>query len=585
MLLKVSLFGFMIMNHDEFSNEIITALREPPDGIPTIEMDEVRKNNAARCMVQFICNRLSSNGSAPQHIKHSTFQWRDGIFALRNARVVDHHWTSLLPNVIQQIHEEAQDRPVVYVLTYWDISDSYLHVWAIPEDVAHRSFSELLIGKKGCKTIELFPDTHLLKNAPNAPDLSHYYIKLNLVSDEVEKLVEAIKIDRAAKRTSQEDLEGDESEDVDQEQVFFTTATVDFIKELPNHVQDAEWHAQNKLKYQQVLRDPARSLVEVLRDRYINRLNPEVGGGKRHLSILKKNDYGQGGYHSHFWFAFYDPKSGSKTKSVQLYFSMVGSKRVWSYGFSMGDYCEEYFQRIRLVVQNESKRVFEYLRNAPTDTIVRLWYGDEIRTFSPEESIEHLQLLPDSLTKIEILREYSLESLPDHDEDLVDEVGEFFSWAWPFFVASIKGEWPVAFPIIIPNQEKDEDEDVDEDAPETLEELSGFTSLPLSFLDDLEQSLLAKQQTVLVGPPGTSKTYIARQFARYFVRQRVGRPQGNYQILYMHANWTYEDFFEGIKPTTKDGVLTFEPQDGFFLDFIDQLKQYDPSARHLISIG
>ena len=144
------------MNHNEFSNEIITALREPPDGIPTIEMDEVRKNNAARCMVQFICNRLSSNGSAPQHIKHSTFQWRDGLFALRNARVKSHHWTTLHPNTIEQFHEEAQDGPVVYVLTYWAISDSSLHVWAIPEDVAHRSFSELLIGKKGANRSNCF---------------------------------------------------------------------------------------------------------------------------------------------------------------------------------------------------------------------------------------------------------------------------------------------------------------------------------------------------------------------------------------------------------------------------------------------
>ena len=51
----------------------------------------------------------------------------------------------------------------------------------------------------------------------------------------------------------------------------------------------------------------------------------------------------------------------------------------------------------------------------------------------------------------------------------------------------------------------------------------------------------------------------------------------------MHANWTYEDFFEGIKPTTtKTGVLTFQPQRGFFLEWTEQLKDYDSGSRHVL---
>lgn len=148
----------------------------------------------------------------------------------------------------------------------------------------------------------------------------------------------------------------------------------------------------------------------------------------------------------------------------------------------------------------------------------------------------------------------------------------------------MSGAWPKG----TPSKPKDVDdakaeEDVDEDAPKSIAELSELTSLSESLLDELEQSLLAKQQTVLVGPPGTSKTYIARQFARYFVRQRPGRPQGSHHVLYMHANWTYEDFFEGIKPTTsKEGNLTFQPQKGFFLEWVEQLKSFDTSARHVL---
>ena len=50
----------------------------------------------------------------------------------------------------------------------------------------------------------------------------------------------------------------------------------------------------------------------------------------------------------------------------------------------------------------------------------------------------------------------------------------------------------------------------------------------------------------------------------------------------MHANWGYEDFFEGLKPTSKDGVLTFEPRLGFFLEWVAGLKDYSAKARHVL---
>jgi hypothetical protein len=191
--------------------------------------------------------------------------------------------------------------------------------------------------------------------------------------------------------------------------------------------------------------------------------------------------------------------------------------------------------------------------------------------------------LPQPINHIDIVREMSLETLPDHDETLVDEVGEYFTWAWPLFEASVTGTWPESAPIQPKEAETVQaDEDVDEDAPTTLNDLSNLTSLPESFLEGLEQAILAKQQAVLVGPPGTSKTYIARQFARYFVRQRKGRPQGSSHVLYMHANWTYEDFFEGIKPKTEGGQFAFESRRGFFLEWAEQLKAYDTSARHVL---
>ncbi len=444
--------------HTELAQQVLDCLRARPAEIPPIEMEETRQNNAARCMGKLFCHRLSSKGEAPQRVKHTTYQWSGGLVALRNARIADHHWSTLQVRVAEQLHHEAESKPVVYVLTYWAIADGKLHAWAIPEDVAHVAFGEIPTGKHNTyKTVELFPDTHTVKNAPNAPDLSPYYVQSELLHEEVNKLVEAIKIDRAAKRSSQdidEEVADEESEGADVERTpFFTTATVIFLKELPDHVQDVQWHEEQKARYQRVLRDPARSLVEALRENYIERLDPEVAGGKRHLSILKKNDFGKGGYHDHYWFAFYDPSAGSKTKSVQLYLRMLGSENVWRYGFATGNYCEAYIERLRTALLKGSDAAARYVRQAPSKTIVRLWSDEAEASLTPSEFSDLLvahssEWLGDGgkLTDINIVREFPLDSLPDHEAGLIEEVGEYFRWAWPFFEASMTGVWPKATP-------------------------------------------------------------------------------------------------------------------------------------------
>ena len=187
------------------------------------------------------------------------------------------------------------------------------------------------------------------------------------------------------------------------------------------------------------------------------------------------------------------------------------------------------------------------------------------------------------MTDISIVREFPLATLVDHSKNFVDEVGEYFDWAWPLFEASMTGRWQT--PTAISSATKADDAgpgDVDEDAPLSIAQLAELTALPEEFLGELEDALFAKQQAILVGPPGTSKTYVARQFARYFVRQRHGRPQGSFDVLYMHANWAYEDFFEGLKPTSKDGALTFERRAGFFLEWVERLKDYDSRAVHVL---
>jgi hypothetical protein len=482
---------------------------------------------------------------------------------------------------------------VAWPPTEWDV-----HVWAIPGSVVHDAMPRFAVGKtQGKRSVEILPSKNIFERCADSPDLAPFYRSFRWSVEERTKLIEAFKIDKAARRRNRGeavDLETDIDDDDsgENETPGFTTATVGFLTELPAHVNDGGWHEENNGRYRTVLQAPMQSLVDALRASYIERLSPEVAGGTRHLSILKKNDYGKGGYHDHYWFAFYDPSAGSKTKSVQLFFRMLGSEQTWRYGLTMGNYCDEYIERLLAAISQDRDIVAEYVEAAPTDTKIRVAAGLDQRTLTPMEFAERLRRDNDSgtfgfqkdLTNIAVILEYELPTLPEHDDNIVEEVGKYFTWAWPFFQASMSGAWPKA--NVAPQtvgSEAEADEDVDEDAPATLAELSDATALPLSFLEQLEEALLAKQQAVLVGPPGTSKTYIAKQFARYFVCQRPGRPQGRFHKLLMHASWSYEDFFEGLKPVSgKEGHLTFEAKKGFFLEWVEQLKEVGPSARNVL---
>ena len=580
------------MNHSDFAKALLASIRQEPGSVPNIGLDETKRNNAAKTMTQLICNRLATSGTIPKHLHHTTFEWHSGVTMIRNARVVDHHWTAITPSTLQQVHEQAEHTPVAYLLTYWAVDDGNLHVWALPENMAYAPLCQLPIGKSsGYKTVEVFPGEHRIAKC-DSPDFTDFYVNVPMMVEEQLKLIEAIKLDDALKNTHAavvEDADEIAGADQDAEETLdpascYTTSTITFLKELPQHVEDPNWHAENKKRYEQVLRDPTRELVEQIRSTFIEQLSPEIAGGKRHLSILKKNDYGKGGYHHHYWFAFYDPHAGSKTKSVQLFFRMLGKEQLWRYGFSMGNYCGEYLERLHSVLWSNTAAAAAYMRSAPQDTIVRLTTDDEEIDLSPEDFAAQLEsggdTQLDASTDIDVIREYPLDALLDHVDDLVDEVGQFFVWAWPLFEASMTGTWQVPQkPVVTPAA----DEYVDEEAPKTLDELCQLTSLPYALLQDLQEALLAKQQVVLVGPPGTSKTFIAQQFARYFVRQRPGHIQGTYHTLYMHANWTYEDFFEGIKPDTKNDTLLFRPTKGFFLDWVTEgLKGYNSTARHVL---
>lgn len=89
---------------------------------------------------------------------------------------------------------------------------------------------------------------------------------------------------------------------------------------------------------------------------------------------------------------------------------------------------------------------------------------------------------------------------------------------------------------------------------------------------------------ILYGPPGTGKTYRVVDKALEvldpaFLEAKPSRAerkarynelsaQGHITFVTFHQNFGYEDFVEGIKPVMKDGQLSYELEDGLFLQAV-----------------
>ncbi|WP_106817519.1 McrB family protein [Janibacter massiliensis] len=130
---------------------------------------------------------------------------------------------------------------------------------------------------------------------------------------------------------------------------------------------------------------------------------------------------------------------------------------------------------------------------------------------------------------------------------------------------------------------KDETAEVP-DAPQTADlqdptqDLADELHVDLEWLQKTTRLLRQRKQIIFYGPPGTGKTYVAQKLAEAVTDADAVK------LIQFHPAYTYEDFFEGYRPTPNaagDGVqLALRP--GPFRKLVDRASDNPGTAYILI---
>ncbi len=114
-----------------------------------------------------------------------------------------------------------------------------------------------------------------------------------------------------------------------------------------------------------------------------------------------------------------------------------------------------------------------------------------------------------------------------------------------------------------------------------IEVAAGKLHVDRSVLDEIKQLLDDKGQVVLYGPPGTGKTYLAVELATALTDGDEDRTS----VVQFHPATTYEDFFEGLRPTvTTAGQVAYKRTDGPLVAIAEKAAKHEVEDRAFVLV-
>ena len=103
-----------------------------------------------------------------------------------------------------------------------------------------------------------------------------------------------------------------------------------------------------------------------------------------------------------------------------------------------------------------------------------------------------------------------------------------------------------------------------------MEEIENQSCVQVEVLAKWVRAIERKGQAIIYGPPGTGKTFIAE----YLAANLIGGGDGFSELVQFHPAYAYEDFIQGIRPTTtSESSLCFTLTLGRFTDFCSRARE------------
>jgi MoxR-like ATPase len=232
------------MDHIKFASIVLEALSQPADDVPASEFNKESMRNAAACMTTVLCNRLSRTGQIAEPTGRTTFRWNQGVVNFRNA-VRGELWTNLRTTFTNQMHSDAANHQLAYVMAAWLPSESTMHVWTIPENIVYEAMPNHELSQSGEKrTIRIVPAKHCFERCEDSPSLKPYYRLLDLSPNERSHLIDAAEVDQRVRERKADESANDAEEVDSQDQrswVFQANPQIFDIVEAVNHLQEIRW--------------------------------------------------------------------------------------------------------------------------------------------------------------------------------------------------------------------------------------------------------------------------------------------------------------------------------------------------------
>jgi MoxR-like ATPase len=102
----------------------------------------------------------------------------------------------------------------------------------------------------------------------------------------------------------------------------------------------------------------------------------------------------------------------------------------------------------------------------------------------------------------------------------------------------------------------------------SINDLAKDTGFDVETLKRWKRGLERKGQAIFYGPPGTGKTFIADKLSKHL----ISGTDGLREVIQFHPSYAYEDFMQGIRPKSTEGILSYPIVPGRFLEFCDEAR-------------